>query len=122
MSTVDEFLPQVEMDELFAEALARFPTAEQRQHPRERVFHFATVRAMAEDGRTLPAAMTVAVMDRSESGVRFFHTSPVGSKRITITVDDPKGRATSLEAEIVWTREVELGYDSGCRLIGPVGQ
>ncbi len=72
--------------------------------------------------REVPAALAIRLVvvgkDLSESGIGFFHDSPIPYRRGIVTFHPSDGASLSVEVDLSWCRFTRMGwYESGGRLI-----
>ncbi len=65
--------------------------------------------------------IVAAAKDLSESGIGFYHTGPLPSREMTVSLQVTKGHWMAFVIEVMRSREIRQGwYESGARFLRPV--
>jgi hypothetical protein len=81
--------------------------------------HLIYLTPLADDGQTLAGNPLVAVGKQlSETGLGFFHDSPLPHRRMVVSLEAGDGRSISLAIDLTWCRFTRFGwYESGGRFL-----
>jgi hypothetical protein len=81
--------------------------------------HLITLTPLSDDGITPTGSPLVAVGKQlSETGLGFFHSTPLPHRRMLVTLDLAPGRSIHLAIDLTWCRFTRYGwYESGGRFL-----
>jgi len=92
---------------------------ERRQEQRYAYPHLVMLTPLADDGQS-PTDETIVVAGKhlSESGLGFFHPSPLPYRRVIASLEMPEGGWTAFQMDLSWCRFSRYGwYESGGKFI-----
>jgi hypothetical protein len=92
---------------------------ERRRDRRYPYPHLIRLTPLADDGQNVAGVPLVAVGKQlSETGLGFFHSTPLPYRRMLVSLDAADGRALSLAIDLTWCRFTRFGwYESGGRFL-----